>query len=354
MGWEKDPITGEWVNVPDDTSSEDSPYTLVGYDPDSGQPLFLDTNTGQIKWYQAPSGGTPLAGGGGAMVGGNPGGLQAAPASVVQSAFGQQGSTGPTGSWVSVTDANGNVKFYNPTTGQTQDPGINVGEAEPPWFVQRGLQQQDIAGERAFQIQQSQQLQQFQAYQAELDRAATAEFRAQQLELARRQEQRADAQFLFQIEQYRAQQQAQQLRDRVAAAGELARTIGMADPLAQQAFSENIQGALAGGQTGLSENAIEPAAQIYTTLTGNPIDQARQKILELRQNTQLPTLFSNAASGDDLGLQNVKLATTAPDVAQSFVNALQSKTGVSTSTYANEAQRRRLPGVNRRRIALTA
>jgi hypothetical protein len=313
-------------------------------DPVTGTPIYIELD-GTLTWFD------PAARTGG-------GGIPApqrvpVPADVRQRALGDQPKAGAAGSFSSITDANGNVIFFNPTTGQRVDPGVNVGGAEPPWFVQRRLGQEDEASARAFAANESAVARAFQGYQADLDRAQAAQFRAQEYELARRNTALAEAQFMFQIQQVQAEREAQAIRDRVSAARELSNVVSMADPLAQQVFGSNIQGALAGGATGLTKNAIEPAAQISSTLSGDPIEAARQRILELRQGVELPTLFNNAASPDDLGLQNVGLANAAPDSITGFVNALQARSGVSASTYGAEANRRRLSGVNRRSLALS-
>jgi hypothetical protein len=329
-------------------SQEPEPLELLGFDTETGEPLWLDPNTQRVLIRQP----TPAGGG----TGGQPGFVLApAPPGILQRNFGEEpkAGSGAAGSFSSITDANGNVIFFNPTTGQRVDPGVNVGGAEPPWFVQRRLGQEDEASARAFAANESAVARAFQGYQADLDRAQAAQFRAQEFELARRNTALAEAQFMFQIQQVQAEREAQAIRDRVSAARELSNVVSMADPLAQQVFGSNIQGALAGGATGLTKNAIEPAAQILTTLSGDPIEAARQRILELRQGVELPTLFNNAASPDDLGLQNVGLQNAAPDSITGFVNALQARSGVSASTYGSEANRRRLSGVNRRSLALS-
>lgn len=116
----------------------------------------------------------------------------------LRQAFGQAeptGSAGPTGSWTSVVDAQGNVIFYNPTTGQQQNPGINVGDpnAITPYQQQQiDLQLQQL-NQNAQQTQQ--QGQQFDAsaqqdadqFNAELFTSieqSNATIRAQQAQLA--------------------------------------------------------------------------------------------------------------------------------------------------------------------------
>lgn len=240
-----------------------------------------------------------------------------------------------------------------------------AGEATPPFFVQNALRQNEIlqgqqfqadqtALGQAFQNQQGLQAQNFTEQQNALQRAQQAEQFAQSITLQRKQLKLSEDQFLFQVFEAQANRVAQARRDRVAAAGQLAQVISMADPLAQQVFGSNVQGAIAGGAEALTANAIEPAAQIQSTLSGNPVEQARQTILDLRRNTQIPTLFSNHASGDDLGLQNVGIQNQAPGTIQGFLNSVQAKTGASTGLVGNEINRRAQQGVKRRSISLTS
>ncbi len=175
------------------TPGAPEPY---GRDPVTGQPLYIG-NDGQIYWVP-PVSNTPGAGsgGGGGLVpsGGTP---VVAPPDVVQRAFGDQpgSGAGPAGSWTSITDAQGNVVFYNPTTGQTQSPGINVGDpnAITPYQQQQidlQLQQLNQSAQQTqqqgqqFDAGQQQAADQFNAQLFTQIETSNAQIRSQQAQLA--------------------------------------------------------------------------------------------------------------------------------------------------------------------------
>jgi len=122
----------------DDDDAPEAPKPF-GVDPVTGAPLYIGLD-GQIYWVQP----TPAGGGTGGTAGSVP---VVAPPDVVQRAFGDQPKAGASGSYTAITDVAGNVVFFNPTTGQTVNSGINVGDGTqitPYQQTQIDAQQQQL------------------------------------------------------------------------------------------------------------------------------------------------------------------------------------------------------------------